>query len=359
MKKLIVITAILVICVIFLISAFSDYVPMDPENMNALADALYATIEYDPVMSAIQKTMEAKVEIFADNIVSKEVVPYMEREAREDLTNELVQMVLPQLYYNKESVADIPLLSSKKFKFILSQDGEVKFRYKPSDSFHSQVCFLNDGAMTWNNQYYCEVTYTEDYLEVNEDHYLTSIAPTGNWGCCDFDVSYSDFQLGQHSRNVTLNNEYGHRIDSDDIYWQVLSEKDLLAEKEMRVTEIPDFLIIRKSSYVQKMGDKENDAKGRFVPRDELYLEVCYLNSGYLTWNKDYYCEVTGRSGAGIYPDGVTLGKDVKPGEWGCFSFRNYNPEASIGTHCPTFQLYNDLGNAIRNGNNSVCWDVY
>ena len=366
MKKLVIVTFFFLLPVIFLYSAFSDYLPMDSENTNLLADALYATAVCDPGIIAVQKTMDARIELLADSIVKNEVIPYNQRDNRNNLVQEISEMVKPQLYYNKGSDAEIPLLSVKKTKFILSQDGTVGFKYKPSDSFHSQVCFLNDGSMTWNNHFYCDVTYTKNYnfsvetVKAGENYYLPSSVSTGNWGCCDFDVSYSNYSLGQHSREVSLYNEYGHKIDSTGIYWQVLTEGDLKAENEMRVTEVPDFLIVRKTSYVGKIGDTDHSSKKDFVPTDELYLEVCYLNSGYLSWNKDYTCKVLSPGGVVVIPQSVALGKVVQPGEWGCFSFRKPpSANTALGTHCSSFQLFSDNGYSILNGDNSVCWDVY
>lgn len=365
MKKLIKL-AFFVLPVIFLYSAFNDYWPMDPENINLLSDALYATAVCDPGIIAAQKTLDARMELLADTIVKNEVVPYNQRDVRSDLAQEIAEMTKPKLYYDKKTSADIPLLSTQKTKFILSKDGTVGFKYGPSDSFHSQVCFLNNGSMTWNNRFYCGVTYVQKYAYsenvIREDgnYYLQNSVNTGNWGCCEFDVSYSNLPLGQHSRNVSLYNEYGHEIDSTGIYWQVLSDADLDAEREMRVTEVPDFLIVRTSSYVGKMGESEHTSKKDFVPLDELYLEVCYLNSGYLSWNKNYFCKKISSRGDVIYPESVSLGKDVHPGEWGCFSFRRpSSTETPLGTHCAEFQLYTDYGVAIQNGSNSVCWNVY
>ena len=365
MKKLIMIILFLLLPVIFLFSAFSDYLPMDPENINLLADALYATAIYDPGIIAAQQTLDARMELLADSIVKNEVVPHNQRDVRNDLAQEIAQMVKPQLYYNKESSANVPLLSVKKTKFSLSQDGTVGFKYKPSDSFHSQVCFLNDGAMTWNNNFYCGASYVEKYayteqtVKLDENYFLPSSVSTGNWGCCDFDVSYSNLSLGQHSGNVTLYNEYGHEIDSAGIYWQVLTEGDLEAEKAMRVTEVPDFLIVNKTAYVSKIGETEKNPKKDFVPVDDLYLEVCYMNSGYLSWGKDFTCKVMSSGGSVIIPESVELGKDVHPGEWGCFSFRrDGSSNTYLGNHCARFQLYTDYGVAIQDGDNTVCWNI-
>ncbi len=359
MNKKIIAIFFLLLPLIFLYSAFSDYFPMDPENINSLADALYATAVCDPGVIAAQKTLDARMELLADSIVKNEVVPHNQRDLRDDLTQEIVQMVKPQLYYNLKSVADIPLLSVKKTKFILSQDGNVTFKYKQTDNYHGQVCFMNDGAMTWNDHFYCRVKNNEKNMEFDENYYLSSSASTGNWGCCDFDVSYLNYPLGQHSLNVSLYNEYGHKIDYADVYWQVLTDADLEAEQEMRVTEVPDFLIVNKTSFVAKVGNTDKNPSRDFVPVDELYMEVCYQNSGYITWNKDYFCDVISTNGLILVPDGQKLGKDVKPGEWGCFSFRrtpSYNTR--LGEFCPVFQLYTDYGVPISNGQNSVCFMI-
>lgn len=118
------------------------------------------------------------------------------------------------------------------------------------------------------------------------------------------------------------------------------------------------YNIDNKSSLVYKKGDGYTGATS-FVPMDELYLEVCYQNNGSGVWTENFYAEVTGQGGGGVTPNRVMLGKTVSNEEWACFSFTNYNPEQSLSTHCPTFQLYNENGNALRNGNNSVCWTIH
>lgn len=119
----------------------------------------------------------------------------------------------------------------------------------------------------------------------------------------------------------------------------------------------PFYSIKSKSSKVYKIGDPSNPTN-TFVPMDTLYVEVCWMNSGTATWKSDYRASVVNQGGAGINPVEVYLGKEVPPDQWACFSFQNYNPEQSLGQHCPTFQLYNELYQPINNGFNSVCWTI-
>lgn len=120
---------------------------------------------------------------------------------------------------------------------------------------------------------------------------------------------------------------------------------------------LPYYSVKNKSSKVFKIGDPGNGTN-TFVPMDTLYVEVCWMNSGSATWTADYRAAVTNQGGGGINPAEVYLGKEVPTGEWACFSFQNYNAEQSLGQHCPSFQLYNELFQPITNGYNSVCWTI-
>lgn len=113
-----------------------------------------------------------------------------------------------------------------------------------------------------------------------------------------------------------------------------------------------------KSSRVYEVGNP-SDYSARFVPQARLYIEICYQNAGSGTWTPNFYAQVTNQSGAGVDPATVYLGKSVGTDEWACFSFNSYNAEQSLGTHCPSFWLYNEQGQQVVNGDHSVCWTIY
>lgn len=120
---------------------------------------------------------------------------------------------------------------------------------------------------------------------------------------------------------------------------------------------LPYYSVKNKSARVYKIGDP-NSGSTVFVPMDTLYVEVCLQNSGSGIWNENYLMRVSNQNGAGINPVEQRLGKTVGTEEWACFSFQNYNPEQSLGMHCPSFQMYSDTGVAINNAFNSVCWTI-
>ena len=117
------------------------------------------------------------------------------------------------------------------------------------------------------------------------------------------------------------------------------------------------YSVGNKSYLVYKVGDTDY-SRTTFVPMDTLYVEVCYENTGSAVWNTGFRCEVNRQNGAGINPVDVALSHDVGNGEKACFSFQNYNPEQSLGTHCPEFALYTDAGFVIANGYTSACWTI-
>ena len=122
---------------------------------------------------------------------------------------------------------------------------------------------------------------------------------------------------------------------------------------------LPFYHIDDVSALVRENGNPNNYSD--FVPRTNLYIEVCFKNGGSGVWNEGYYAQVTNLAGANIQPrDPVSLGRSVSNGEWACFSFNNIGgTDYKLGTYCPGFQLYSDTGAAIRGGYVSACWTIH
>ena len=121
----------------------------------------------------------------------------------------------------------------------------------------------------------------------------------------------------------------------------------------------PYYHVDDTSVRIYEIGHPENWSD--FVPRTDLYIEVCVKNGGSGVWNENYFMQVGNLGGANIQPrDPVYLGRDVAYGEWACFSFNNVgSTEFGLGQYCPFFQMYSDQGTAIRNANAYACWTIH
>ena len=122
---------------------------------------------------------------------------------------------------------------------------------------------------------------------------------------------------------------------------------------------LPYYNIDNKSSLVYKVGDRSTAANPDFVPHDTLYVEICYQNNGSATWTANFHCACTNGGGGVFSPADVMLNREVKTGEWACFSFQQFNGSQALGPHTAVFQLYNDMGSAVRNGNNYAYWNIH
>ena len=122
---------------------------------------------------------------------------------------------------------------------------------------------------------------------------------------------------------------------------------------------LPYYHIEDSSVLIRENGNPSNYSD--FVPRTNLYIEVCYKNGGSGVWNDGYYTQVTNLGGANIQPrDPVKLGRTASNGEWACFSFNSVgSTEYKLGSYCPGFQLYSDAGVAIRGGYVTGCWTIH
>ena len=122
---------------------------------------------------------------------------------------------------------------------------------------------------------------------------------------------------------------------------------------------LPYFRVGDISVHVWEKGNPSN--YNNFVPSTNLYMEVCYTNSGSGDWTEDFSCRSTQPNGYNVQPaDGVRLGKTVSTGEKACFSFDgigSYN--YALKTYCPGFQLFTDSGVAMRNGYTSICFTIH
>ena len=123
---------------------------------------------------------------------------------------------------------------------------------------------------------------------------------------------------------------------------------------------LPYYHIDDTSYTVREIGDPSN--YGPFVPLANLYIEVCFKNGGSGTWTENYYAMCTNNARANISPinEPVRLGKSVSTGEWACFSFQGVGTtEYALGSYCPFFQMYSDVGTAISHANTYACFTIH
>ena len=122
----------------------------------------------------------------------------------------------------------------------------------------------------------------------------------------------------------------------------------------------PYYHVDDTNYIVREIGNPNN--YGPFVPTNNLYIEVCFKNGGSGIWNERYYAMCTNNARAVITPmnEPVYLGKTVKDGEWACFSFQGVgSTEYSLGSYCPFFQMYSDVGTAISHANTYACFTIH
>ncbi len=121
---------------------------------------------------------------------------------------------------------------------------------------------------------------------------------------------------------------------------------------------LPYYHIDDTSALVYEHGNPGN--YGPFVPRNDLYVEVCFKNGGSGVWNEGYYAQVASLDGSNIQPrEPVRLGRTVSNGEWACFSFTQVGgTDFSLRRYCPGFQLYSDAGVRIAGGFVYACWTI-
>ena len=121
----------------------------------------------------------------------------------------------------------------------------------------------------------------------------------------------------------------------------------------------PYYHVDDTNALVREIGNPSNYSD--FVPLSNMYIEVCFKNGGSGVWNENYYAMVTNQGGANVQPvDPVYLGKSVSYGEWACFSFTNIgSTNFGLGSYCPFFQMYSDVGTAITHANTYACWTIH
>ncbi|MBQ6508808.1 MAG: hypothetical protein IJI07_04970 [Flexilinea sp.] len=121
----------------------------------------------------------------------------------------------------------------------------------------------------------------------------------------------------------------------------------------------PYYHIDDTNYVIREIGNPGN--YGPFVPKASLYIEVCFKNGGSGIWNERYYAMCTNNARANISPmnEPVYLGKSVADGEWACFSFQSIgSTEYGLGSYCPFFQMYSDVGVAISKANTYACFTI-
>ena len=121
----------------------------------------------------------------------------------------------------------------------------------------------------------------------------------------------------------------------------------------------PYYHIDDTNYVIREIGNPAN--YGPFVPRANLYIEVCFKNGGSGIWNERYYAMCTNNARANVSPmnEPVYLGKSVADGEWACFSFQSVgSTEYALGSYCPFFQMYSDVGVAISKANTYACFTI-
>ena len=121
----------------------------------------------------------------------------------------------------------------------------------------------------------------------------------------------------------------------------------------------PYYHVDDAKALVREIGNPSN--YGPFVPRNDLYIEVCFKNGGSGVWNENYYTMCTNNARANVSPknEPVYLGKTVADGEWACFSFQSAgSTEYGLGSYCPFFQMYSDVGTAITHANTYACFTI-